>query len=141
MLLRSALALTTVLALATCTEDKLRPSVAEDIVGEYFLAQRSGGPLGISEAFLPEDAPVTVRFDDEGIYRYVSVADGRRDTTLGQWFMVDIARLGVDTFTFTFTNQLPGVLEAADARLEARNRLIVTEHLPDGFTYVFRRNE
>ena len=135
-----ALALTLLVA-AACTEDQLRPSVAEDIVGSYYLAERSGGIAGVTEAFAEPGAPIAVRFDDGGTYRYVTATGNARDTVVGQWFMTDVARLGVDTFTFVFTNQLPGVLEAAGARLEARDRLIVSDDFPDGFTYVFRRSE
>ena len=129
----------------SCTEDKLRPSVAEDIIGEYYLAQRSGGIAGTTEVFAPTVAPITVRFDDEGGYRYVSRVSGTqppiRDTTYGQWFMTDISRLGVDTFVFRFTDQLTGVFAEAQTRLEARDRLLVEDGFPDGLEYVFLRSE
>lgn len=141
------LALATALALGTaCTDEQVRPSVAEEIVGEYYLSERSGGIAGTVETYDRDDAPVTIAFGDDGLYRYVTTqrASGTpaADTVRGQWFMTEVARLGADTFDFRFTNQLPGSLSGARARLVAGQRLsFCDEGISDGFCSVFSKEK
>lgn len=139
---RIAAALLTLSIAASCTDEQLRPSVAEEIVGAYYLGEVSGGIAGTTETYTPAEAPVTIAFGDDGTYRYIrTLRDGPAvavDTFDGEWFMTEVARRGVDTFDFRFTNQLPQQLSGAKARLVAgRELFLCDEGISDGFCYSY----
>ena len=108
-------------ALASCTDEELQPSVAELIIGEYYLAEVSGGITGMTEVYLPGSSPAAITFSEEGTYTYVAAG---ADAATGEWFMTQVARAN-DTLSFRFTNQLPGPFRGAAALLIDGERLVL----------------
>ena len=110
-------------ALAACTAEELQPSVAEQIIGEYYLALSSGGFTGETQTWSPTDSPAAITFADDGTYTFLTVGAGA-DTIVGEWFMTQVARRG-DTLSFRFTDQLPPAFRQADALLIDGERLVL----------------
>lgn len=132
-----------VLNLIGCVEEDLRPSVAEEIIGTYYLAERGGSRGGGTAAFTPADSPVDMTFDDEGGYLYVRRRGGvvgGADSMRGAWSMTEVARRG-DTLSFRFDNRLPEIFRQRTTLLIDGDALVLPtpRTIPDVPFYVFRR--